>query len=217
MTNSPTAPSSAKRPSAKPTWLTEALRAFSWHRRKIAAGCAIIAVFATLSALSPSTADSVDVVTAAKTLPAGTKLTKNDVRIRRLPAWVLPDEAILDVEQVLGKTVVAPLANGSILTSATLLGEPSASAGDGEQLVPIRVADTGVAALLRVGDHIRVIAVSFDGQQSVLANKVRVAALPQQTGSAVESGALIVVAADQTSATKLAGAAAQSKLGVVLV
>lgn len=130
---------------------------------------------------------------------------------------MLPDEAILDVEQVLGKTVVAPLANGSILTSATLLGEPSASAGDGEQLVPIRVADTGVAALLRVGDHIRVIAVSFDGQQSVLANKVRVAALPQQTGSAVESGALIVVAADQTSATKLAGAAAQSKLGVVLV
>lgn len=212
----PSQRASANEQAARSSWLSELLRALRWHRRKIAAGFAVIAVFATLSALTPVPNDVVDVVTAAKALPAGTKLGASDVKVRQVPRPLVPDEAITQPEQAHGRTLAASLTSGSILTSATILGEASVAANPDEQLVPIRVADTGVVNLLRVGDHISVVAVSFDGKQSVLATRVRVAALPQQSNSSIESGALIVVAADQPTAAKLAGAGAQSKLGIVL-
>ena len=73
-------------------------------------------------------------------------------------------------------------------------------------------------SLLKVGDVISVVANSSDGTSQTVASNVKVAALPEvetaEFGGA-QTGALVVVSADEQTANALASASAQSKLGIV--
>lgn len=195
-------------------------RAARWHRRGLGIIACVVCFFATLSALSPDQPDSAPVVVATRALPAGTQLGADDLAVVLMPLAHLPDAAVSDPAEALGRTLVGPLTSGSVLTSANLLGSRDAELGADERLVPFRVPDAATVALLRVGDRISVVGSTVDGGVVDLATDVRVAALPApaESGSfgAGDSGALVVVACDSATAGRLAAASSQMRMAIVM-
>ncbi|MER5477028.1 hypothetical protein ABT026_08595 [Streptomyces sp. NPDC002734] len=96
---------------------------------------------------------------------------------------------------------------------------------DGERVeAPVRLADPAVAALLRRGDLVDVVAAGPRGRPRVLARGVRVARLPGpppgppgatdlDMGGAT-GGALVVLSAPRTAAVRLLGTAPEDRLTV---
>ncbi|MGX1671525.1 RcpC/CpaB family pilus assembly protein [Streptomyces sp. NPDC055400] len=98
---------------------------------------------------------------------------------------------------------------------------------------PVRIADAAAVRLLRPGDRVDVVAAGAgagvgagDGQGSggqggrVVAAGARVSSVPESPESAgdavAEGGALIVLSVPRTTAARLAGAGATSRLAVTL-
>lgn len=86
---------------------------------------------------------------------------------------------------------------------------------------PVRIPDKETVRLLRPGDRIDVIASgsrsgSVPDSAHFVARNVRVAQLPQSDDTVAGDGALIVLTVSRSTATRLAGAAANSRLAVTL-
>ncbi len=79
---------------------------------------------------------------------------------------------------------------------------------------PVRIADGATVRLLRPGDRVDVIAADGGGVARVVAAGARVTRLPDVDPT--ESGALLVLSVPRTTATRLAGAGATSRLAVTL-
>lgn len=197
-------------------------RAVRWHRRGIGALAIAICLVCVLMALSPSAPESRTVLVATGTLPGGTTLTTEHLKTVDVPLDLVPAGALTAGQDAVGRVLAAPRTQGSILTDTDLVGRGLLAGEAGLDLVPFRVADSGVAALLSVGDLISVIGSSSEGATTVVANRVRIAALHQQVvagalgGSAASEGALVVVAAPTQTAQQLAAASSQFALSVVL-
>ncbi|MET9802560.1 hypothetical protein [Streptomyces sp. NPDC006368] len=84
----------------------------------------------------------------------------------------------------------------------------------------MRIADGATVRLLRPGDRVDVIAAgvspSGDGDARVVASGVRVADVPRTPEPSPDGGALVVLSVPRATATALAGAAAGSRLAVIL-
>lgn len=174
----------------------------------------MLCFMATLSALSPLS-DGVQVVVASRDLNAGTVLTIDDLETIAVPEQMLPHGWRDDPEALVGSTTTGPMTRGSILTTAVTRVGPDP--GDGRVVVPFRVADASVVQLISVGDHITVVGGATDGSVVELASQVEVTALPAGDESwGASSGALVAVACDPASAARLAAAAGQLNLGIVL-
>lgn len=177
---------------------------------------------ATLLVLRPEPPMTVSVISSARELPAGTVLTATDLTSVRIPPQAVPDSAVTDADTVLGRTLAAAHPRGSVLTAASTLGAGMSRASPDEVLVPFRVQDTMVVSLLRVGDLISVVGTTPEGTLQQVADRVRVAGLPNapvqgglvSTGGDV--GAVIVVSTDRQSAQRLAAAASWLRLGVLI-
>ena len=197
------------------------LRALRWHRRAIAVVALTVCLFSGLGiALSPHPTGS-PVVVAARSLPPGKLLTSDDVRSALAPADLVPAGALTQTAQAVGSRLAVGQAQGEMLTDLALgTADALFDTAAGEVLVPFRLADPGVAALLRVGTHVTVVASQPDGQSWAVAQHVRVAALPNQgdagvLGSGTTTAALILVATDPATGQQLAGAHGIS-LGVII-
>ncbi|MER6129193.1 hypothetical protein ABT173_42880 [Streptomyces sp. NPDC001795] len=79
---------------------------------------------------------------------------------------------------------------------------------------PVRIADGATVRLLRPGDRVDVIAAEGTGPAQVVAAGARVSRVPDVDPT--ESGALVVLSVPRTTATRLAGAGASSRLAVTL-
>ncbi|MGW0825168.1 hypothetical protein [Streptomyces sp. NPDC002845] len=83
---------------------------------------------------------------------------------------------------------------------------------------PVRIADGATVRLLRPGDRVDVIAaeesVAGGGDARVVARGARVTKVP--VADVAESGALVVLSVPRTTAARLAGAGATSRLAVTL-
>lgn len=160
-------------------------------------------------------------VVAVRDLPAGTKLAADDLTIADLPLAFVPHSALSDPTLAVGRILVGPLTEGSVLTAANLLGSRGSDLGADERLVPFRVPDAATVALLQVGDRISVVGSTVDGGAVDLASNVRVAALPvageSGTFGGSDSGALVVVACDPDTAARLAAASSQMRMAIVLL
>ncbi|MDG5801925.1 hypothetical protein P9869_04490 [Streptomyces ossamyceticus] len=87
----------------------------------------------------------------------------------------------------------------------------------GTVTAPVRIADGATVRLLRPGDRVDVIAAeqsATGGEARVVARGARVTKVP--AASATESGALIVLSVPRSTAARLAGAGATSRLAVTL-
>jgi Flp pilus assembly protein CpaB len=132
-----------------------------------AAGCAAVAVAIALSSLAPSKPRTVQVVAAARDIPAGTTMQVDDVRWATLPASSEPTGAFTAMSDVVGHAAAGPIRSGEAITDVRLEGgglgtgaarPPLAPPGDGLVAMPVRLADVEAASLLSAGEYVDVLA-----------------------------------------------------------
>ncbi len=203
-------------------FLSALRRAANWHRRKLAVVVAFVATAVILTSLPPPGADLEWAVVVTRELRAGTTVQSPDVNLVQLPREVLPESAITDVDQVVGRFVIATLPRRSILTTASVFTPGHLGAPPGMAILPVRLQDKALYALLQVGAVVDLIGFnSRTGKSEVLAQAARIAAIPAREensgfGQTGESGLLILVEVRAAAATDLSTAALTSQLNVVL-
>ena len=194
------------------------------RRRPLAALCAGVAVLAGVQAVRPAEGATVAVPVAAHDLDSGTVLSAGDLSTRRLPVGSAPDG--IETHAV-GRTLAGPIRRGEPVTDARLVAPALIAGYPGRVALPVRIADADVVGLLRVGDHVDLVAADpRSGTASYVAVDVPVVALPapdeQRVGSSAGSiaggvtGRLVVVAAVPSDVDGIAGAAATDLLSVVI-
>ena len=204
-------------------WLTPATRR-TWrglrsrHRRAIIAGLLAAMIVLVGANLLTSLSARTPVLVATRDLPAGHRLTADDLVSVRIPATSVPATAVVDPAAITG-VLSSPMAAREVLTSTRLV-QPYATDG---LLVPVRLPDADVAGLLRPGDVIDVLAAEpvlggVSRPAQVVAERVTVATIPEplDSGMSPTSGAVIVISTDERTAQRLAGAAATATLSVAL-
>lgn len=204
-------------------------RTFLWHRRLVAAVLAAAAVATGLAAVRPPPAETVTVVTAARDLPAGTRVTPSDLRSVQVARSAVPSGALPSVDTVDGRTTAGPVRRGELLTDVRLLGAALLDGyGPGLVASPVRIADPAAAELLQVGDTVDVLAAPVAeaslGPARVVAAAVPVISVPQQStgglagldAAPLAEGAFLVLATTPKVAADLATAAVSARLSITL-
>lgn len=132
------------------------LRLVRRHRRLLAAVLAGAATVAGLRAVRPTPARTEFVAVAARDLPAGARLAPGDVQRRPWPVGSSPDGVLT---QPSGRTLAAAVRRGEPITDARVTGPGLLTGQPAETVaVGIRVADPGIAAWVRTGDRVDVLA-----------------------------------------------------------
>lgn len=196
-------------------------------RRLAAALLATGALVLALAPAKPPPATALEehrtaVLVAARDLPAGLSIGPDDLRPAQRTSDQLPDGALSPGVDVVGRVVTGSVRRGEIITDRRLLGPGlSASLGSGVVASPIRLVDLDIAALLRPGDRIDILAATDDASTAaVVAAGVVVLAVPLAESEGSERAkplGLVVVAVDQETAGHLAAAAASSALTATLL
>lgn len=190
--------------------------------RRVAA--ALLVTAALVLALRPGPAPGsvaapagVPVAVAAADLPAGTVLTASDVAVARLPPEAVPGGTARDPASLVGRALAGSVRVGEPLTDVRLVGAGLTALLARDQVAaPVRLADLGVAALVRTGDRVDVLATPPDaGAAQVVASGALVLA-SGDSPTADATGGLLVLAVDEPTAGLLAAAAASSTLTVTL-
>lgn len=118
-----------------------------------------LATALTVHLLRPPPPATVDLVVTTRPVTAGTELTRDDVAVRAVAAAVAPPGAVHTPDRLLGRATVVGLPAGAPLHT-TLVSDDgvSAAAPRGTVVVPVRLSDDAVAALLRPGDRVDLLA-----------------------------------------------------------
>ncbi len=144
-------------------FLTILTRRIQLHRRWVAAILAGVAVYASLQVLAPDPPDTVPVVTATKPIAGGTQISESDLEITRVPAEVVPESAVLELNAIVGQTATVPIPTGSIVTDPMLLRRRLPAAETGRVLLPVPIPSSSLQPLLQVGARVT-LAPSDSGQ-----------------------------------------------------
>jgi pilus assembly protein CpaB len=210
-----------------PYWLSS-----RWVRRARIGAALLLTALALLGAVAgPPGAPAAEspggttVPVAAKDLVGGSVLAAADVTVTRLPASAVPAGVLPSVAAAIGRTLAGAVRRGEPLTDARVVGPSLArlAGGPGTVAVPVRLADPGVARLLRPGDRVDVVSVAQSGTGSVIVAAAPVLALPSgagdpadiPAGSTVE-GALVVLAVPAYLAPQLSSTALSTRITVTL-
>jgi pilus assembly protein CpaB len=172
----------------------------------------------------PAAVSTVPVVVAATDLAAGTVLTPADLELAELPAPLVPDGASRQGSAVAGEVLAAPVRRGEVVTDVRVIGPGLWSqVPAGQVAAPVRLADLGVATLLRPGDRVDVLASGADtGAAEVVAAGALVLSAPsgappdELSAGPSEGPGLLVLAVAPEVARTLAGAATTGSLTVTL-
>jgi len=195
-----------------------ARRAVLRRRRPLAALLAAVAVAAGLQAAAPPAPPRTGVLVAARDLPSGVLLAPGDLtRVAFAPGSV-PDGLAAGA---VGRTLAAPLRRGEPVTDVRLVGPALARGHPGLAALPVRLPDAAMAALLRVGDRIDLVAADPQGSPArVVATDVPVLALPASTEASGVTGPLpgrlVVVGVPTSQVPEVADAAARYFLTITL-
>jgi pilus assembly protein CpaB len=197
--------------------LRQVYRRLLLHRRPLAALTAASAVLAVLQATSPPPPETVPVWTARRDLPGGTVLQQADLASARLSPEVVPAHVVGDPDDVVGRTLAAPMSRGEVLTTLRTVARGLLRGYPGTTAVPLRVTDADVVDLLRVGDRVSFVVADPDGRGTprVLLDDVPVVAIPRPQKGALSGntpGRLVVAAVPTSRASEVAASAATSIL-----
>jgi pilus assembly protein CpaB len=158
------------------------------------------------------------VIRARTQLAGGTVVSASDLKADRVVAADVPEGVVTDPDDLVGKTLSAPVAENQMMTLLATTAAPGTVAS-GHVIAPLRLADSEQAALLRPGNVIDVVAADSQAEQAaVIATSVRVVTVPQvadDSGGPGPSGALVLIDVDSQTATALAQAAASATLSVI--
>lgn len=186
------------------------------HRRALATALTVLAVLAAVRATQPDDT-GVPVVVAARDLDSGHVLTSADLAEVSVRPSVRPSHA-LSAGDAAGRRVAGPLRAGEPLTDRRVI-DPRDLSGYGADaaLTMVRLDDPTIAAGLRVGDVVDVIATDLDEQAGarVVAPGASIALLPR--GGDLSSDAVSLgVVTDRAVALDLAAAAVDTRLSVIV-
>jgi Flp pilus assembly protein CpaB len=195
-----------------------------WPRRIAALLCLALALLSAVSThAAPAPGRTSSVIVTAKPLRPGTVLAAPDLAAVLWPTAIVPAAAVLRFADALGHTVGSAMTRGEPLTAARLLDTGmSAALAPGQVALTVGLAGGDQAAILHAGDVVDLYAASseaalIDGQPlSAGAPGRRVgtglrvlAVLPAASGGASNGGgASLVIAADRTTAARVADRAA---------
>jgi Flp pilus assembly protein CpaB len=196
-------------------------RAVVLRRRLLAAVLAAGAVALGLDVVAPEPPATVPVVVAGRDLRGGAPLAADDLAVRRLPPAAVPRGSVQSPRDVLGRVLAAPMRTGEPLTDLATVGRDLLRGyGPGVLAAPVRIADAGAVALVRVGDHVDVLAPDPRGSQvtSVAVSAAPVLAVPEVEGDTgvATGGGLLVLAVSAEEAGRLAERAALGPLSIAL-
>jgi Flp pilus assembly protein CpaB len=177
------------------------------RRRPLAALLTGVAAVAALRATAPPVEPTVPVVVAADDLAGGTLVSADDLTTVEFRPGSEPDGLIRDPT---GRVLATSLRRGEPVTDARLVGPSLVDEHPGMVAAPVRIPDASVAALLRVGDRVDVLAADpQNGPTVVVASSALVLALPAPADDAVADalpGRLVVLGLDEAAVTAVAGA-----------
>jgi Flp pilus assembly protein CpaB len=192
------------------------------HRRLGAAILAMAAVALGVQAVRPPAPASVALTVAAHDLPAGTVVAASDLTRVRVPPGALPAGL---TDQLTGRVLAGAVRRGEPITDARLVGPDLTDGHPGLVAVPVRLPDAAMAALLRVGDRVQLLATDPQGgSTTVAAPDALVLALPAADETPVTSsgspnavttgagGRLVVIGVTEDLITRVAAAAARDFL-----
>ncbi|MDT0275747.1 Flp pilus assembly protein CpaB [Blastococcus goldschmidtiae] len=188
--------------------------------RRVAA--AVLAAVALVLALRPgppagaAAPEAQPVVVAARSLDAGRPLGEDDLALARYPPGTAPAGVVAEPGLLVGRVLAGPIGAGEPLTGTRLVGPGLTTLlPQGQVAAPVRLADLAVAALVRTGDRVDVLATGPGAVEAeTLASGVRVLAAG---GSGEDPTAgLLLVAVDAGTAARLAAAATSATLTVSL-
>lgn len=137
------------------------------------AGAALLGLSAllALSVVAPAPPATVQVTVAARDLPAGSVLTETDVAVATLVQGAWTPQS-LDVAEVVGEVLAAPVSIGEPLTTTRLRGSTLLTGlPPGTVALPVRLADPGAATLVSGGDRIDLLA-AVPGEDSTIVRTV---------------------------------------------
>ncbi|MFF0144078.1 Flp pilus assembly protein CpaB [Amycolatopsis sulphurea] len=163
-------------------------------------------------------------VVSARDLPAGAVLRSADVRLLAMPDDVRPTGALTAPEAAVGRLLSGAARAGEPITDARLLGTGLPTTGEpGAVTVAVRLADAGVAELLRPGQHVDVVTRGSAGNPtSVLASGATVVTVHRsgEAGSRAlgppEQGPLVLLALPERIATQVAASSLEQPVAVTL-
>jgi Flp pilus assembly protein CpaB len=182
------------------------------HRRLLAFVLTAGAALGALHATRPAPSVTVPVVVAARDLPGGVTLTSADLLTVQVPAGDVPAGA---EPRAAGGVLAAAVRRGEPITDVRLLGAPLAHSEPALTAVPVRFGDAAMAALLHVGDRVRLLATDpTSGETRTVAEDALVLAVPQapaadeqSSAAGTQAGRLVVVGVADGLVTDVTGAA----------
>ena len=179
---------------------------------------AIAAVLTGISAAAPEGPAMITVVRAKSQLSSGMVLSASDLALDRVTASDVPKGVLTNPNDLVGKTLVAPVAENQMMTLLTTTAAHT-SVPPGHVIAPLRLADSALTALLRPGDVVDVVAADPEAEQpaTVIAAGARVVTVPEAPNDRAgpgPDGALVLIDVDSHTAAIVAQAAASSTLSV---
>ncbi|MFE7745489.1 SAF domain-containing protein [Nocardia sp. NPDC057455] len=200
----------------RPPWADAVLA-----RRLLAAALAALATLLLVRG-DPDT-ERTTVVVAGRDLTPGQLLEADDLRATPREAGTLPAGAVADPAALIGATLTGAMRQGEVFTDLRIVGPRLAAAATGARearIVPLRLADTAVADILRAGDRVDVIgAEDANGLGSraprTLATDAAVILVAGTGAGRQATERVVLVAMDAEHAAVVAGASLRTALTVV--
>ncbi|MET7771623.1 flagella basal body P-ring formation protein FlgA [Nocardia sp. NPDC005366] len=200
----------------RPSWADQLLA-----RRLLAAALTVLA--AVLFFRGDPDAQRADVVVAGRDLAPGRLLEAGDLRVVAHESGTLPDGVVRGTATLVGATLTGAMRSGEIFTDLRVVSPRLAAAatGAGEaRIVPIRLADTAVADILRAGDRVDVIGAEEQSGPSArpartLATDAAVVLVSAPGDRRAATERVVLVAMDAEHATTVAAASLRTALTVV--
>jgi Flp pilus assembly protein CpaB len=195
-------------------------RAVLARRRLLAALCAALAVLATVRANATPPPPRTSVLTAAHDLAAGVVVRPEDLRRVPFAPGSVP-QGVVDPATAVGRTTAAPIRAGEPVTDVRLVAASVLTGYPGLVAVPVRIGDPAAVRLLRVGDHVDLVAADPQGDSpaEIVASDVPVLAIPQpgDDSPGLTNGAPLVLGMPGASVRDVAEASVASYLSVVIL
>jgi Flp pilus assembly protein CpaB len=205
------------------------------HRRAVIATLLVMAALSGLSAIAAKRSPTIQIVIAANDLPAGHRLTADDLRFARIDPVAAPINAATDVTSLVGKHLTVAVSEREPLTPQRVIGA-TGGVSAGMLVTSVRLADPGSADLVSTGDRVDVLAARSgiddglgpapDDAARIVASGVRVVGVPRAASSsggllggdaaAGSASGLLLLEVDRSTARALAGAAASARLSVAV-
>lgn len=188
----------------------------------------VITLYSTISstiAINETKADMTNAVVATHTISPGSQISADDLTIKEIPANYLVENARSNIEDFVGGYAIFQIDAGAQLTTSIVAGSGntaslSGAITPGNAAVTISVDEaSGLANLIKVGDHVQVIQSdgSLNGSgSSVVSANAEVVALGSSLESTTDSYTSVTVMVPEADAQNIRAAQASGNVTLIL-